>query len=87
MGTGEITRHLGAHGSGRVAKAVLIGAIAPFLLKTDDNPEASTKGSSTDQGRGGRGGSIDPVTYDPRRLTLPLVEPTEVYWLRLGGAS
>ena len=57
MGTGEVTRHLGICGSGRVAKAVLIGVIALFLLKTDDNPEGSTKGSSTDQGRGGRGGS------------------------------
>ena len=72
MGTGEVTRHLGIDGSGRVAKAVLIGAI-PFLPKTDDHPEASTEGSSTDQGRGGRGGSIDPVIYDPWRLTLGAV--------------
>ena len=39
MGTGEVTRYLGGHGSGRVAKAVLMGAIPPFLLQTDDNPE------------------------------------------------
>jgi non-heme chloroperoxidase len=39
MGTGEVTRYLGNHGSGRVEKAVLLGAIPPFLLKTDDNPE------------------------------------------------
>ncbi len=39
MGTGEVTRYLGRYGSGRVAKAVLLGAIPPFLLKTDDNPE------------------------------------------------
>src|SRR5918996_2916361 len=39
MGTGEVTRYLGTHGSGRVEKAVLFGAIPPFLLKTDDNPE------------------------------------------------
>jgi non-heme chloroperoxidase len=39
MGTGEVTRYLGTYGSGRVAKAVLIGAIPPFLLKTDDNPQ------------------------------------------------
>jgi len=39
MGTGEVTRYLGAYGSGRVAKAVLMGAIPPFLLKTGDNPE------------------------------------------------
>jgi non-heme chloroperoxidase len=39
MGTGEVTRYLGTHGSGRVRKAALLGAIPPFLLKTDDNPE------------------------------------------------
>ena len=39
MGTGEVTRYLGTHGSDRVEKAVLFGAIPPFLLKTDDNPE------------------------------------------------
>jgi non-heme chloroperoxidase len=39
MGTGEVTRYLGTHGSDRVRKAVLFGAIPPFLLKTDDNPD------------------------------------------------
>ena len=39
MGTGEVTRYLGTYGSTRVRKAVLVGAIAPFLLKTPDNPE------------------------------------------------
>ena len=39
MGTGEVVRYLGSYGSARVAKAVLMGAIPPFLLKTGDNPE------------------------------------------------
>jgi non-heme chloroperoxidase len=39
MGTGEVTRYLGTYGSDRVRRAVLFGAIPPFLLKTDDNPE------------------------------------------------
>ncbi|MBO3749515.1 alpha/beta hydrolase [Streptosporangiaceae bacterium NEAU-GS5] len=39
MGTGEVTRYLGQYGSERIRKAVLLGAIPPFLLKTDDNPE------------------------------------------------
>ena len=39
MGTGEVTRYLGRYGSARVRKAVLLGAIPPFLLKRDDNPE------------------------------------------------
>jgi non-heme chloroperoxidase len=39
MGTGEVTRYLSRYGSARVSKAVLMGVIPPFLLKTDDNPE------------------------------------------------
>ena len=39
MGSGEVTRYLGRYGSARVRKATLLGAIPPFLLKTDDNPE------------------------------------------------
>ena len=37
MGTGEVTRYLGTYGSAGVSKAVLLGAIPPFLLQTDDN--------------------------------------------------
>lgn len=39
MGSGEVTRYLGQYGSARVRKAALLGAIPPFLLKADDNPE------------------------------------------------
>ncbi len=39
MGTGEVVRYLGNHGSKRVSRAALLGAVPPFLLKTDDNPE------------------------------------------------
>ncbi|MEU6560686.1 alpha/beta fold hydrolase [Nocardia nova] len=39
MGTGEVTRYLGRHGSARITKAVLMGAVPPFLLRTPDNPE------------------------------------------------
>jgi len=39
MGTGEVTRYLGAYGSERVARGVLVSPIPPFLLQTDDNPE------------------------------------------------
>ncbi len=38
-GGGEVARYLGRHGSKRVAKAALIGAVPPLMLKTDDNPE------------------------------------------------
>jgi non-heme chloroperoxidase len=39
MGSGEVTRYLGSYGSARVRKAALLGAIPPYLLKTDDNPD------------------------------------------------
>jgi non-heme chloroperoxidase len=37
-GGGEVARYLGRHGSKRVAKAVLISAIPPLMLKTEKNP-------------------------------------------------
>ncbi|MFU2209002.1 alpha/beta fold hydrolase [Solidesulfovibrio sp. C21] len=37
-GGGEVVRYLARHGSARVAKIVLIGAIPPLMLKTRDNP-------------------------------------------------
>ncbi|WP_250405184.1 alpha/beta fold hydrolase [Streptomyces cellostaticus] len=38
-GGGEVTRYIGRHGTGRVAKLVLLGAIPPLMLKTEANPE------------------------------------------------
>ena len=38
-GGGEVTRYIGRHGTSRVAKVVLLGAIPPLMLKTDANPE------------------------------------------------
>jgi non-heme chloroperoxidase len=38
MGTGEVARYLGSYGSDRVAKAVFLGSLEPYLLQTDDNP-------------------------------------------------
>jgi pimeloyl-ACP methyl ester carboxylesterase len=43
MGTGEVTRYLGAYGSERVDRAVLVSPIPPFLLQADDNPEGLPK--------------------------------------------
>ena len=37
-GGGEVARYIGRHGTSRVAKAVLIGAIPPLMLKTSGNP-------------------------------------------------
>jgi non-heme chloroperoxidase len=37
-GGGEVARYIGRHGTSRVAKAVLIGAVPPLMLKTESNP-------------------------------------------------
>ncbi|MGW2476097.1 alpha/beta fold hydrolase [Streptomyces sp. NPDC001665] len=56
MGTGEVGRYLGRYGSGRVAKAVFLAGLEPFLLKTDDNPDG-VDGAVFD-------GILDAVTRD-----------------------
>ncbi|MDT4945777.1 MAG: non-heme chloroperoxidase [Pseudonocardiales bacterium] len=40
-GGGEVVRYLARHGTSRVAKAVLLGAVPPLMLKTDANPEGT----------------------------------------------
>ena len=42
-GGGEVTRYVAKFGKGRVAKAVLISAIPPLLMKTDKNPDGVPK--------------------------------------------
>lgn len=37
-GGGEVARYIGRHGTSRVAKAVLMGAVPPIMLKTEANP-------------------------------------------------
>ncbi|GAA3040260.1 alpha/beta fold hydrolase [Actinokineospora globicatena] len=37
-GGGEVARYIGRHGTARVAQAVLVSAVPPFMLQTDDNP-------------------------------------------------
>ena len=51
-GGGEVARYIGRHGTSRVAKAVLISAIPPLMLKTDSNP-AGTPIEVFDQLRAG----------------------------------
>ena len=48
MGTGEVTRYLGTYGSSRVSRAVLLGVVPPFLLKTDDNPDGALTQADVD---------------------------------------
>lgn len=39
MGGGEIARYLGRYGSGKIASVALVGAVTPYLLKGDTNPD------------------------------------------------
>ena len=55
-GGGEVARYIGRHGTKRVAKAVLIGAVPPLMLKTAANPG---------------GLPIEVVRRDPRRRRWP----------------
>jgi len=41
-GGGEVARYIGRHGTERVAKAVLISAVTPIMIKTDFNPDGVT---------------------------------------------
>jgi non-heme chloroperoxidase len=38
-GGGEVTRYVARHGNGRAAKAVLMSAVPPIMVKTADNPD------------------------------------------------
>ena len=38
-GGGEVAHYIGRHGTKRVAKAVLVGAVPPLMLKTEANPD------------------------------------------------
>ncbi|HEX5850281.1 MAG TPA: alpha/beta hydrolase, partial [Rubrobacter sp.] len=38
-GGGEVARYVGRHGTSRVSKVVLVGAVPPLMLKTEANPD------------------------------------------------
>jgi pimeloyl-ACP methyl ester carboxylesterase len=57
MGTGEVTSYLSRYGSHRVSKAVFIGSILPFMLKTEDNPSGGMSQEDVD-------GMLDTIRAD-----------------------
>ena len=48
MGSGEVMSYISRYGTHRVAKAVFIGALQPFMLKTDDNPSGGLTQEAVD---------------------------------------
>ena len=57
MGTGEVARYLSRYGSHRVAKAVFIGSLQPFMLRTEDNPSGGMAQTDVD-------GMLDTIKAD-----------------------
>ncbi|MBK4720951.1 alpha/beta hydrolase [Azospirillum sp. YIM DDC1] len=66
-GGGEVARYIGRHGTGRVAKAVLVGAVPPIMLKTAANPG----GLPMDVFDGIRKGTYDDRSQFFLDLTMP----------------
>ena len=66
-GGGEVARYIARHGSKRVAKAVLIGAVPPLMLKTDKNPGGLPKKVFDDI----RGGVVSDRSQFFRNLAVP----------------
>jgi non-heme chloroperoxidase len=57
MGSGEVISYISRYGTHRVAKAVFIGALQPFMLKTDENPSGGMTQEAVD-------GMLDTIKAD-----------------------
>ncbi len=66
-GGGEVSHYLGRHGTSRVAKVVLVGAVPPLMLKTEKNPG----GLPLDVFDGIRKGTYDNRAQFYKDLTMP----------------
>ena len=66
-GGGEVARYIGRHGTSRVSKAVLLGAIPPLMLKTEANPE----GLPIEVFDGIRAGTFNDRSQFFKDLTIP----------------
>ena len=66
-GGGEVARYIGRHGTSRVAKAVLIGAVPPLMLKTAANPD----GQPIETFNAIRGGVLADRSQFFKDLTIP----------------
>lgn len=66
-GGGEVAHYIGRHGTARVAKVVLVGAVPPLMLKTEANP-SGTPLSDFDGIRDGTAKNRSQFYYD---LTIP----------------
>jgi non-heme chloroperoxidase len=66
-GGGEVAHYIGRHGTSRVAKVVLVGAVPPLMLKTEANPE----GTPIEVFDGIRKGTAEDRSQFFKDLTMP----------------
>jgi non-heme chloroperoxidase len=89
-GGGEVVRYLGRHGTGRVARLVLVSAVPPFMLRTDDNPDgvpvevfdSIRAGSLTDRSQTYRGLADGPFFGNNREGQHPSQGMRDAFWLQ-----
>jgi len=93
MGGGEVVRYLHTYGSARVARAVLAGAVPPYLYTSEDNPDGglddATIASFEDGVRTDRPAFLDGFTtaFFSAGKKLQVSEPTRQYALHLAEAA
>jgi len=80
-GGGEVAHYLGRHGTGRVSKAVLIGAVPPVMLKSDRNPEGLPRQAFDDI----RTGVLNDRSQFYRDLAVPFDESIFVFVIFVFG--
>ena len=89
-GGGEVARYIGRHGTDRVAKVVLVSAVPPFMLQTDDNPDgvsvevfdAIRQGSLTDRSQTYRDLADGPFFGNNRPGQNPSQGMRDAFWLQ-----
>ncbi|GAA5074731.1 alpha/beta fold hydrolase [Lysobacter panacisoli] len=95
-GGGEATRYVARHGTGRVAKLVLIGAVPPLMLKTDANPGGLPREvfdgfrQQLAANRSALYWDVPVPFYGFNRPGTPVLEPVRMNWWRqgmMGGAK
>jgi len=89
MGGGEVVRYFSKYGGKNVSKAVLISAVTPYLLKTDDNPDGVPQevfDEMTEQMKNDRIGFLDEFGkqfFGVGLLNKPLSTPLLEYYRML----
>jgi non-heme chloroperoxidase len=78
-GGGDVARYIGRHGTARIAKAVLVDAIPPLLLKTEANPG----GTPIEAFDGQRAAILADRSQFYKEISAPSTAPTgRVPWYR-----